>query len=133
MRITAQQYAQSLYEATKGKSQNEVGGLVEKFTQVLAKNSQLRLKDSIIKKFGSIYNQKNGIVEAEVTSREELEEDVRKYVRTYVMTRYGAKETVLVEKVDKSIGGGVIVRVGDEVMDGSVERQLVELKNILTK
>ena len=133
MKISVQQYANALYEATKEKSQGEIDSVLENFIKILAKNNQLRLKNSIIGKFGSIYNQENGIVEARVTSREVLSNELRNKVRIYVRTKYGAKEAVLVEKVDESIKGGIIIQVGDEVMDGSVGRQLKELKKELRK
>ena len=133
MKISVQQYAQSLYEVTKEKSQGEIDSVLKNFTKILAKNNQLRLKNNIIKKFGDIHNRENGIVEARVTSREVLSNELRNKVRIYVRTKYGAKEAVLVEKVDESIKGGIIIQVGDEVMDGSVGRQLKELKKELRK
>jgi F-type H+-transporting ATPase subunit delta len=133
MKITAQQYARSLYEATKGKSQNEINGVVANFVKVLNKNNQLKSGKNIIKKFGEIHNQENGIVEAEVTSREELSDDVRNNVSKYVSNRYRAKEVVLIEKSDPKIKGGIVIRVGDEVMDGSVDSKLKELKKKLEK
>lgn len=133
MKITPQQYAQSLYETTKNKSQDEIGGVVGNFVKILGKNNQLKLKNKIIEKFGAIYNRENGIVEAQVTSREKLTEELRTMVRTKIHTQYGAKEVVLVEKIDANIGGGVIIRVGDEILDGSVERRLKELKKVISK
>ena len=47
--------------------------------------------------------------------------------------KYQAKEVVLKNIVDENIKGGMIVRVGDEVMDGSIAGKLGELKKILVK
>ena len=133
MKISVKQYAEGLYEAAKNKSPKEIDGVISNFVKVLAKNNQLRLKGKIIEKFQEIYNRENNIVEAEITSREELGEDVRKHLRIYVSTRYKAEKVVLIEKVDELITGGIIIKVGDEVMDGSVVRQLNELKKKLSQ
>lgn len=133
MKITATQYAKSLYEMTEQKSQNEIKDIIANFLKVLRKNRHLKLAKKIMEKFSEIYNQKNGIVEAEVTSREELGGEVRTKVRTYVRTKYQAKEVVLNNKIDLNIKGGIVIKVGDEILDGSVARQLQELKNILVK
>ena len=131
MKITAQQYAKSLYEATKEKSQNEIDNAVKNFTKILIKNSHLKLEANIIKKFKEIYNAENKIAEAEVISREVLSNTLLNNVSKYVSTKYQAKEVVLNNRIDKNIQGGIIIKVGDEVMDGSVERQLRELKECL--
>jgi len=131
MKITAQQYAKSLYETTKGKSQGEVDSVLVNFVGIIAKNNQLKFRDKIISKFSEIYNKENSVVEAEVISREEIGGELRNKLLTYVSNKYGAKEVVLNNIIDKNIKGGVIVRVGDEVMDGSIRRQLEELKNSL--
>jgi len=113
VKITTQQYAKALHEATKGKSQSEVGSVISNFVRVLDKNNQLKLGKNIIKKFGEIYNQKNGIIEAEITSREGINDELRSMLRNNLRTRYGAEEVVLDEKIDGSIKGGIVIRVGD--------------------
>jgi ATP synthase F1 delta subunit len=133
MKATATQYAKSLYEATKDKSHKEIDGVVANFLKIVDKNGQLKLKNGIIGKFGQIYNAQNGIVEAEVVSREKLKEGILNDVRTYVRRKFGAKEVVLKNVVCEKIKGGIIIRVGDEVMDGSVAYRLLKLRNNLSK
>lgn len=131
MKISAQQYAKTLYEVTKDKSQAEANAVVASFSAVLKKNNHLKLKEKIIGKFEEIFNQESGIVKAEVVSRDALSDDLRTHLRTYIRTKYQAKEVILAEKIDENIKGGIVIRVGDEVMDGSLERRLRGLKNIL--
>lgn len=133
MKITSTQYARVLHEITKNKSQKDIDGAIYSFAEILNRNNQLKLKKDIAAKFNEVYNKENGIIEAEITSREKLSEDLRKYVSKYVSTRYNAKEVILSEKVDDSIKGGIIIRIGDEVMDASVEKQLADLEKVLTK
>jgi ATP synthase F1 delta subunit len=133
MKITATQYAKSLYELTDGKTKQDINGVVVGFVKVLQKNNQIRLVKNIIEKFSNLYNQKNGIVEAEITTKEEVRSEVRTRVCTYVSNKYKAKEVVLNNKVDKDIKGGIIIKVGDEIVDASIGKSLVELKRVLMK
>lgn len=137
MKISTTQYAKSLYEVTAEKSKHEIDGVVAGFLKVLRKKNQMKLTKKIIEKFSEIYNKKNGIVEAEITSRELLSgavrTKVRTKVRTYVSTKYQAKEVVINNKIDESIKGGIIIKVGDEILDGSVARQLNDLKIAISK
>lgn len=133
MKITANQYAKSLYAATKEKSQKEINSVVANFVKILSKNRQVKLFSKIFKKFEEIWNQEKGIVEAEITSREELHTELRNKVSKYVKERYQAKEVILHNIIDEKIQGGIIIRVEDEILDGSVVRQLQELKNNLSK
>jgi F-type H+-transporting ATPase subunit delta len=127
MNYSAAQYAKALYEATKDKDQKEIDGLLVDFVKVLSKNNQMRLAGNVSKKFREVYNSENGIVEAEVISCEKLSEAIEKKIESFVKEKYSAKKVVINNIVDKSIKGGVVIKVGDEVMDGSVERQLKEL------
>ncbi len=133
MKIVAKQYAQTLYELIENKPEKEVPGVIFNFVKQIAKNNNLKIAEKIIEKFNEIYNRENGIIEAEVTSREELRSKVRTKVRTYVSNKCKAKKVILINKVDGSIKGGIVVRVGDEVLDASVAGKLNDLRNILTK
>ena len=91
----------------------------------------MKLVKKIIEKFNEIYNQEQGIVEAEVTTKEKVNTEVYTKVSTYVSNKYKAKEVIIKNKIDSNIKGGIVIRVGDEIMDASVTRQLQNLKNNL--
>lgn len=133
MKITANQYAKSLYELTSGKTKPEIDGVVANLTKVLQKNRQMKLAKKIIERFADIFNKEQGIVEAEVISREKLSKELLIQVSSYVSNRYKAKEVVIKNKIDLNIKGGIVIKVGDEVMDASVARQLEELRSSLEK
>jgi F-type H+-transporting ATPase subunit delta len=131
MNYSATQYAKALYEATKDKDQKEIDGVLVNLVKVMAKNNQTRLAGNVSKKFGEVYNKEHGIVEAEVISCEKLSEAIEKKIESYIKDKYSAKEVVIKNIVDKSIKGGIVIKIGDEVMDGSIDRQLAELKKSL--
>lgn len=133
MKATSTQYAKTLYELTEGKNHQEIDGMVSNFIRELDKNGQIRMAESIAKKFRQIYNAENGIVEAEVITREKINESLENKIKHFIKEKYLAKEVVLHNAIDENVRGGIIIRVGDEVMDGSVERKLKELKSTLEK
>lgn len=133
MRITVSQYAKSLYEATKEKPQAEVDLMAENFVKLLQKNNQLKLAKNILEKFSAIHNAENGIVEASVVSSETPSSETLKSVEDFIAKKYSAKKVILTNNVDKGIKGGIIIRVGDEMMDASIVKKISNLKMALIK
>lgn len=132
MKISIKQYAQVLYELTLNKSEAEVDVVIERFAKELIKNNQIKVAPKIIEKFEEIYNQKNKIVVASITSSSKLESEYLKRIEKYLMDRYEVKEVVLDDEVSPEIKGGIILRIGDEIIDGSVSNRLRSLKAKLT-
>lgn len=132
MKVTVAQYAKTLHESVKDKSQKEISGIISQFVKILAKNNQIKNSGKIIGKFGDIYNEENGIVEAEVISREALSNTLSNKVESFIKEKYQARKVVLKNIVDEKIKGGIIIKVGDELMDASVAKQLKDLKNRLS-
>ncbi|TAK95762.1 ATP synthase F1 subunit delta [Patescibacteria group bacterium] len=133
MKITAKQYARTLTDLTEGKSQSEVDGVVASFVEALFKNGHLKLNPKIIDQFGMMWNTRHGVIEAEVTTKEIMESSIKEEMIKHIMKKYSAKEVVLKNKIDAKVLGGMIIKVGDEVLDGSVAGQLSRLKNSLEK
>lgn len=67
---------------------------------------------------------------AEITSALPLTSDEKEVVRKDVLTKIGEQASVTF-RVDPSILGGLVVRVGDKVLDGSVSGQLESLRQNL--
>jgi len=133
MKATATQYAKTLYELTRDKSHKEVDEVVSNFTKELARNGQMKLASNIVAKFGEVYNAENGIVEAEVVTRSDMKQATSDKVEKFIKEKYDAKKVVIENIIDEKIKGGIIIKIGDEIIDASVDRQLMELKKELQK
>ena len=131
MKASATQYAKTLYELASGKNKSEIDGVVADFIKLLAKNNQLKMMSAIIEKFGNIWNRENGILEAEVESAYPLNDEISGKITKEIKEKYGAKEVILNNKINKDIKGGIIIKIGDEVIDSSVKKQLKMLKQAL--
>jgi F-type H+-transporting ATPase subunit delta len=71
-----------------------------------------------------------GPTPVEVTTATPLEPDQRQALETKLISQYGAN-LAYEYKVDSAILGGMIVRVGDKLIDGSVASRLAALKQTL--
>ncbi len=131
MKISTQQYAQTLLDLTDGKSEQEALDVLAKFAEQLKSDGQLKNADKIMEKFSDLYNSKNGIVMAQITTSQKPENLNIKEIEEFVKRKYGAKKVELKIVVDENIKGGIIIRVGDEVLDASVGGQLEKLRKLL--
>lgn len=98
------------------------------FALVLTERSLVGLTPRIKEAFESLYNDYKGQVPATVTTAVSLDDATRQRIVSDLQTQTG-KRILLDERVDPSILGGAIVRVGDTLMDGSVKRRLAVLRD----
>ena len=131
MKASAAQYAKTLYELASGKDKSEIDSIAASFAKLLAKNNRLKMAPAIIEKFGNIWNRENGILEADVESAYPLNDEISDKITKEIKEKYGAKEVILNNKINKDIKGGIIIKIGDEVTDSSVKKQLKMLKQAL--
>ena len=131
MKASAAQYAKTLYELASGKNKSEIDSIATSFAKLLAKNNRLKMTPAIIEKFGNIWNRENGILEADVESAYPLNDEISGKITKEIKEKYGAKEVILNNKINKDIKGGIIIKIGDEVIDRSVKKQLKMLKQAL--
>ena len=98
-----------------------------KFLQKLVTNRRQTLIPEIAVAYGDLLDSAEGRLHARVTvARETSEADVQA-IAASLSTAIG-KVVVPHVAVDSRILGGVIVKFGDTVMDGSVRRRLERLK-----
>ena len=98
-----------------------------RFLQALVKNRRQMLIPAIAHEYLDLVDQVEGRVHAAVTVAREADENDRKLISDQLSRALG-KNVVPHFVVNQSILGGVIVRVGDTVLDGSVRRRLATLR-----
>ena len=81
----------------------------------------------IYREFRRLYNRREGIVEANATSAAELDADELRALRSRLEQMTGNR-VELQTQVDPSLLGGIQVRVGDLLIDGSVRGHLERLR-----
>jgi F-type H+-transporting ATPase subunit delta len=96
------------------------------FIRVVARHERLDCLREIYLAARQIWNKKNGVVEVEVTSAAPLDQKLLRQVEDALRTKLGS-EVELELHTDPTLIGGLKIRVGDEVMDGSVAARLETL------
>lgn len=96
---------------------------------LVERNRELYLAD-ITGYYTSLANKARGITDVEVTSAVDLTKEEKKRL-TKAMEQCTGKQVRLSYKTDAGLLGGVVVRVGDKVIDGSVRTRLQALREQL--
>ncbi len=100
------------------------------FVQKLVSNRRQMLLPEIAVEYHNLLDAAAGRVHARVTVAREYDDAAREALKAALTT--ALKKTVVAHvSVDPRILGGVVVRVGDTVMDGSVKRRLSKLRDTL--
>ena len=101
-----------------------------RFLQTLVKNRRQALIPEIAEEYRTLLDHVEGRVHAQVTVARESDDAERQLIAKE-LSRVLGKTVIPHLTVNPAILGGVVVRVGDEVMDGSVRRRLAKLRNTL--
>jgi F-type H+-transporting ATPase subunit delta len=94
------------------------------FIQVLVDRRRIMFLGGICKEFQALLRKLNQTVLAEVTSARELSDDQKNMLREKVLAMTGARQVDLETRIDPELIGGVIIRVGSQVIDASLRGQL---------
>ncbi len=103
--------------------EDRVPRLFLRFVQALVHNRRQMLIPAVADAYDTLLDASNGIVQAKVTVARELSDADRTDLAARLSALVG-RTVVPHLTVDPEILGGVVVRVGDTVMDGSVRRRL---------
>lgn len=122
--FTADQQVQAL-TALLGKA--GIGGLAGNFIKLVAAKRRLFAIRGMIAAYHALADQRAGIVKAEVTVADPLSDKNRKAVLEALSAVTG-KTVSITEKVDPSLIGGIIVKMGSRMVDSSVRTKLNSLK-----
>lgn len=102
------------------------------FLRVLLKYDRVRLLPDITAQFEHLRQQAEGRLVVEVTSASELDEAQRGKLVESLAKRFG-REIDIDSKVDPALIGGAVIRVGDQVIDGSVRGRLGRMAREMTR
>ncbi|HEY7743179.1 MAG TPA: F0F1 ATP synthase subunit delta [Burkholderiales bacterium] len=104
----------------------------QNLVRVLIENSRLALLPEIRTIFEELKNEREGVVEAVITSAQALDAKQLAALVAELERRFGRKVSPQV-RVDADLIGGARMQVGDEVIDGSVRGKLAAMAVALTR
>lgn len=108
-----------------------VSGLVRNFLHVVVSHRRIAIFDEIRQAFQAEMNERVGLVEAGVATARELAPESRHRVQQG-LERLTGKRVRAQFRREEDLIGGIVVRIGSTIYDGSVRGQLMALRRKLT-
>lgn len=105
-----------------------IGGLTANFLRAVIANRRLFAVRNILKGFRALVAKHKGEVVAQVTVAEKLNDTYLDALKTALKSATGGKEVELDMKIDPSIIGGLIVKLGSRMVDSSLRTKLNSIK-----
>jgi F-type H+-transporting ATPase subunit delta len=98
---------------------------------IIEKNRMLEL-DGILEEMKKLHMERQHTVEAIVETVVPLTNEERNTLIDKLNKKYN-KTIILTEKINEAIIGGVFIRVGNDIIDGTVKSKLAEMKKLVLK
>jgi F-type H+-transporting ATPase subunit delta len=107
-----------------------IGGIAGRFLQVVSSNRRLFAVQDMIKGFRALVAQHKGEVSAEVTLAERPSDQHLGAIKS-ALNAITKKDVLVDVKVDPSIIGGLIVKLGSRMVDSSLRTKLNSIKHAM--
>ncbi len=101
--------------------------------EILTANNRIDLLGGVASSFVKLYNEGKGVKVAQVTTAVPLSAELETQVLAKVKEMTGSDNVTLKNKVDETILGGFILRVGDLQYNASISNQLGNLRRTFSK
>jgi len=111
--------------------QGKVSDTLYRFLHVLNHKDRLAALPGVTASFANILADKAGIIEVDAYVAKRLDGATADQVARSIGAALGGKQVVLQQYVDESLIGGLKIRVGDQLIDGSVASRLTRMKRQL--
>ncbi|MBN1928701.1 MAG: F0F1 ATP synthase subunit delta [Chlorobiaceae bacterium] len=108
----------------------EIGEKTMLFIKLLAHKKRANLLPGVITEFNALLDERNGVINADVKSAVKLSDEQAKELVNGLSQRTGKKIRAKM-LLDENLIGGVTVKIGDTILDGSIQHQLQLLRNSL--
>ena len=109
-----------------------ISGTIRNFLLLLQERNRLSCLPAIFSCYSTLADELSGIVRPVVTSALPLDEARISEIRSALEKSTG-KKVILKVDIDPELIGGVVTKIGNMVLDGSVKAQLIRIEDILQK
>lgn len=103
---------------------DKVNPFLLNFLMLLVDRNRLVFLSSILKQYQTLLKELNQTVTAEVTSAVDLSEEQKEAIKQKVLNIAKARQVDLSITVDPSLLGGLIIKVGSQIIDASLKGQI---------
>lgn len=126
--VSSREKADSIEAILKGR----VSDLLYRFIQVVNVKGRLDILHEILRAYGLLLDERNGVVEGDIYVAKRMDESEAQAVADRISAAVGLN-VVLKQHEQPELIGGMKVRVGDKLIDGSVATQLRLMRESLIK
>lgn len=99
---------------------------------LVVKTGKVSIIGRMVELYGDMVDAHRGIVHARVVTAVPMSDEEQRHVCAW-LSQIDGKKVVMEAKTDPQILGGLVARIGDQVIDASVRMRLERLKRNLTK
>jgi F-type H+-transporting ATPase subunit delta len=103
-----------------------------RFLELLAERHRLPVIFRIRREFDALWAKENKLLPVEIKSAVELDDDTVKLIAKRIEEETGQK-IELTKKVDPDVVAGLVIQVGNRVLDASVRARLEQLRKTVAK
>ena len=115
-----------------GKVLSDADERLVRFLEMLAERHRMPVLPRIRREFESLWAEEHELLPVSVTSAVELDEELVKGIGEQIEQQTG-RRVELSSSVDADVLGGLVVRVGNMVLDATVRNRLEGLRKQLTR
>lgn len=130
MKLTPEIYAGALFSAIQETVPKDHDRVLDNFVKLLAAHGSLSLYGRIEEAYRRLTTEQEGKRHATVTTAHELKLDAE---TLEALNRAASSKLEAEHKTDPQLIGGVVLKTGDLLVDGSLKNQLEKLRDQLTK
>lgn len=99
---------------------------------LLQERNRLGFLPAIVTSYSELADELSGVLRPVVTSAFPLDDNKIAELKSALEKSTG-KKVILTVEIDSTLIGGVVTKIGDKVLDGSVKTQLTRIEDILQK
>ena len=128
--ITRRVQAQDKMIMLKNILGDKISGIVMDLMVLLMENGHMMLFGEVVKRFDYLQDKDSEIIKVQITSSSRLSDDEVQRISVNIENKIQKKVDVTME-TDTSIVGGIKLRVGNTLIDGSVSNRLQKMRDTL--
>jgi F-type H+-transporting ATPase subunit delta len=104
----------------------DLSKVMKSFILLLFDKGRIEFLDNINEFYQNLSDELNGIAHASITAANDLSDETLNKIKK-ALSEKTEKEVILDVKKDSSLIGGVVTKIGDLVLDGSIKTQLLKM------
>jgi F-type H+-transporting ATPase subunit delta len=125
--FSTEEKKEGLHKAVEG-----ADDILMNFLELLLEKHRMPALFRIRRQFDSLWEQENRLLPVQVTSAVELDEEIVKRIGEEI-GRQTERRVDLTSQVDPDILGGIVLRVGNSILDASIRHRLEQLRKQVAK